>query len=323
MRKHLKIRTLMSGAALVAALFVFSGDALAQSSRDLSNRLSRLENEMQTLSRAIYKGETPPAGSFGGSGGDAAGAEVRFQQLEIQIRELTGKMEEQSYQIRQLQEQMERMSGDIDMRLGDLERGGAAGGSSSGSFSVNSGSTSDSPSSYQDTPPVYNRSDSSISDPSDPASSDTRSNTLGTLSYDVGTGGVTGSSDATGASGVYENAFSLLKNGNYDSAERQFESFLRDNKDHPLAGNAKYWLGETYYVRGDFERAARVFAEGYQQYPDSPKTADNLLKLGLSLASTGNTKDACIALKQLQKDFSNGVGPVLRRAEQEISRLGC
>jgi len=76
-------------------------------------------------------------------------------------------------------------------------------------------------------------------------------------------------------------------------------------------------------VRGDFQRAARIFAEGYQQYPDSAKTPDNLLKLGLSLSSIGNDKDACIAFNQLKKDFSSGSGPVLRRAEQEIERLGC
>ncbi len=125
------------------------------------------------------------------------------------------------------------------------------------------------------------------------------------------------------AAAAYENAFSLLKNGNYDAAEREFETFLQNNKGHPLAGNAKYWLGETFYVRGDFDRAARIFAEGYQQYPDGAKTADNLLKLGLSLSSIGNNKDACIALNQLKKDFSTGSGPVLRRAEQEMQRLGC
>ncbi len=315
MRKHLKIRNLMSGAALVAALFVFSGEAMAQSSRELSNRLNRLENEMETLSRSIYRGETPPPSVGGGeSSGSAANAEVRFQQLEIQIRDLTGKVEEQSFQTRQLQEKLEKMSADLELRLGDMERGGAGAASGGSSFS-------NEPPQPNAGKPVYNRN----TDDTDASGAigSARENTLGSLSYDSDTGSITGAADSTGAAGQYENAFSLLKNGSYDAAEQEFESFLRGNKDHPLAGNAKYWLGETYYVRGDFERAARVFAEGYQQYPDSPKTADNLLKLGLSLSSIGNTKDACIALKQLKKDYTNGVGPVLRRAEQEMTRLGC
>ena len=32
----------------------------------------------------------------------------------------------------------------------------------------------------------------------------------------------------------------------------------------PLAGNAVYWLGETYYARRQFADAAVTFADGYQ-----------------------------------------------------------
>ena len=53
----------------------------------------------------------------------------------------------------------------------------------------------------------------------------------------------------------------------------------------PLAGNAQYWLGETYYVRKDYKNAAAAFAEGYQKYPKGPKAADDLLKLGMSLGN--------------------------------------
>lgn len=314
MRKHLNRTTFLSGAALVVALFCFSGDAAAQSSRELSNRMSRIENELETLSRAIYRGEQPPSAGSSSGGGDAsmaANAEVRFQQLDVQIRDLTGKIEEQNFEIRQLKDTLERLSADVELRLGDLERGNAGGG-----ISNNSASSSSSSSPSFDNP-VANTGDSSGS------SSASGGAVLGTISE----GGRTSSSSATSsgdsAAAIYENAFSLLKNGNYDSAEREFDSFLRNHGDHALAANAKYWLGETYYVRGDFERAARIFAESYQQYPNSAKSADSLLKLGLSLASSGNTKDACVALKQLQKENPDGLGPVGRRAGQEATRLGC
>lgn len=302
MRNALNIKLIMSGAAFVAALFVFSSETLAQSSRELGNRLKRLENEVETLSRAIYRGEQPPPSMRGSS--NQANMEVRFQQLEMQIRELTGKVEETAYQNRQLNERIERMASDLELRLSDLEGGKRpvhGGSANSGQSNQRSNNNA-----------VYNRSPDAT-----PAS-----NTLGTLRHNTNAGGNAGST-SDNAAAAYENAFSLLKSGNYSSAEREFEDFLRNHKSHVLAGNAKYWLGETFYVRGDFERAARIFAEGYQKYPDGSKSADNLLKLGLSLSSIGNTKDACIALKQLDKDYSNGSGPVLRRAEQEMSKLGC
>lgn len=314
MRKADKtIAKFLNGAALVAALFIFSGEAMAQSARELGNRLSRLENEMETLSRAIYRGESPPPSA--GIGTNATGnadIEVRLQQLEMQIQQLTGKIEEQSYQTRQLQESMERMQSDMELRLGDLERGGAVSGGSGGRKNGNARSgVAD-----ENIATSGQRRNGDII-MNNPASSNTDVQSARQMSTTRNLAG------ADNAAAAYENAFSLLKNGNYDAAEREFENFLRQYKDHALAGNAKYWLGETYYVRGDFQRAARIFAEGYQQYPDSAKTPDNLLKLGLSLSSVGSNKDACIALNQLKKDFPSGSGPVLRRAEQEIERLGC
>ena len=66
-----------------------------------------------------------------------------------------------------------------------------------------------------------------------------------------------------------------------------------------------------------------MFAKGYDKYPKSPKTADNLLKLGLSLAKLGNIKDACLSFTQLEKEFPNKTGIVMQRAEKEKSRLKC
>lgn len=324
-----KITKFLSGAALVVALFAFSGDALAQSTRELSNRLSRLENEVETLSRGIYKGGTPPAGATSSGGAAASGdTEIRLQQLEMQIQQLTGKVEEQAFETRQLKEAMERLQGDLDMRLGDLERGGGA--SSAGAIgggAAGASSSSGSAGSVGFSNESTGSEASSSSGSTDVPSPEPRSGRPGDVTlYNGGSasGGTTQNLAGSGdASSAYENAFSMLKSGNYDKAERGFDEFLKKNPDHALAGNAQYWLGETYYVRGDFERAARIFAEGYQKYPQGSKTPDNLLKLGLSLSSIGKKDDACIALRQLQKDYSTGSGAVLRRGEQEMSRLGC
>jgi len=91
----------------------------------------------------------------------------------------------------------------------------------------------------------------------------------------------------------------------------------------PLAGNAQYWLGETYYVQKDYNNAAAVFAEGYQKYPKGGKAADNLLKLGMSLGQLGQKADACRAFARLDRDFPGAPGNVKERAADEKKRLGC
>lgn len=306
---------LVSG-LFVLSLFSFVSEGFAQSARDINNRLSRLENELETLNRAVYRGESPaPAsGGFAGDPASQAATEVRLQQLEIQIRELTGKVEEQSFQVRQLTEQLERMKGDVELRLSELEGGAPA----STNAQPNSSRYTTSGLKYQDRSSQVQNSGSGYQ---------WQSNTtqqLGTLTEPAsGSASVAASNVAGGAAAAYENAFALVKAGQYDRAEKEFAGFLQAHPGHALAGNAKYWLGETYYVRNDFETAARVFAEGYQEYPDNTKAPDNLLKLGMSLAALGNNGDACIALGQLETQYPSGAGPVLIRARQEMQRLGC
>lgn len=334
--------------AMSVPLLAISGIAGAQSSDDLSNRLSRIENELQTMSRAVYKGQNPASSaSVISGGGDAAESLVKVQELEAQIQTLTGKIEEQGFLVEQLKNKIDRMSADYELRLKDLEghSGGALNAtqtsSMSGAASVGGGTGGEDlpqPNDLSGSGAGYKFSTNNVITAPEASSSVSSSesatsasslpvhqsgNALGTISEGTpsGAGGLASSGDPLAA--AYENAFSLLKAGNYDAAEKEFDAFVQKNPDHVLAGNAKYWLGETYYARGNYEKAARVFAEAYQKYPDGSKAADNLLKLGLSLSATGNNPDACVAFRQLEKNYQNGAGPVLRRAQQEMSKLGC
>ncbi len=121
----------------------------------------------------------------------------------------------------------------------------------------------------------------------------------------------------------YDYAFDILRQADYDRAERALRLFLEENSTDALAGNAQYWLGETYYVRGDFEQAAVEFLSGYQTYPTSSKGPDNLLKLGLSMARLGQTDGACTALTRLATEYPSGSDTIRRRAQTERARLKC
>lgn len=302
------------------AFCVLAVPAQAQYSSDTNNRLNRLENEIETISRYIYKGETPPPTAFSSGSKASADTEVRLQQLESQIRDLNGKLEEQSYQLRQLKEQLDRALSDIEMRLGNGTGPAPQAGQVSSypqAGATTPGSNYATPTSEPSTEGDYQWSSSGGG--RDAAASAVKSGQLGTLT----TSGSGETSSADSAAAEYENAFALLKNAQYEQAEQEFNSFIARYPDHILISNAKYWLGEAYYARGKYDDAARVFAEGYQQYPKGPKAADNLLKLAMALSGSGNNEDACVALGQLFKDFPAGSAPVLRRAEQEKARMKC
>lgn len=306
------LKTLCLSCFAVGAL---SASAAAQSN-DLINRLDRLENEINTLNRAVYKGETPPPGAFSG-GADTANLEVRLQQLETQMRELTGRIEQQDHAIRQIENQMQGMNAasrdaaavrnnmpieqpplhDMRGQPADLMQGEGVGAASDLGY----------------------RDDSALPQP---GLSDTGAQRM---EQEVAVQGMrtavpTASNDAAGQ---YEQAFAYLKSGDYGAAEQGFDAFLKKYPDHALSANAIYWLGESHYVRAEYDKAAKVFAQAYQKYPGGPKGADNLLKLGMSLAGAGKKKDACVALGQLAREYPNGPGPILRRGEQEMSNLDC
>ena len=122
---------------------------------------------------------------------------------------------------------------------------------------------------------------------------------------------------------AYNDAYNLLKQLKYEQAEVALQNFLQKYPDHELAGNAQYWLGETYYVRGLYEQAAVAFATGFKKYKKSTKGADNLLKLGLSMQQLGKEKEACTAFKNLKKEFPKASDLLLSRAKKESNKLGC
>jgi tol-pal system protein YbgF len=108
----------------------------------------------------------------------------------------------------------------------------------------------------------------------------------------------------------------------FGNAESGFQSFLDKYRDHSLAGNAQYWLGETYYVQGDYKTAAKSFLTGYQEFPKSRKAADSLLKLGLSLNRLGQKEQACAAYSAVGEKFPKAT-EARKRAQNELKRAGC
>lgn len=119
---------------------------------------------------------------------------------------------------------------------------------------------------------------------------------------------------------LYSSAQSFLEGGDYVAAEKILTTFLKAHPKHTLAGNAQYWLGITYSVQGQHERAAAAFAKGYKEYPKSEKAADNVLRLAQSLAKIKKKSDACTALEHLSDKYGKTHKKV---ANQERQKLKC
>ncbi|MCF8468205.1 MAG: tol-pal system protein YbgF [Sneathiella sp.] len=325
--------------------------ASAQSSevQALVNRINRLEQDITDMQRQVYSGAPPAArpsastssslpaaaGNFSNVSKDGLALLLqRINALEAEQRRLTGVQEEASFKINQIGTRLDKLVKDVDFRLTDIERklggpGGAPLAAISGSESV----TAPIETTPQTSGPVV------IGGESLPGGS----KVLGTLAAPAGasTAASTGTAAATSptatasasptgsvlpagsASDQYNYAISLVRADRYDEAQVAFTEFMKLHKDDELAGNAQYWLGETYYVRGDFPNAASAFFEGYQNYPNSSKAADNLLKLGMTLGRMDQKQEACATFAQMDKQFDKLPSRLASTAAREKQKLGC
>jgi len=122
---------------------------------------------------------------------------------------------------------------------------------------------------------------------------------------------------------AYETAYGYLLQRDYGSAETAFTGFLQKFPNDSLSGNAQYWLGETYFVRGQYKAAAGAFLKGYQTYGQGGKAADSLLKLAMSLDRLGQKDAACSSFAELSAKFPTAPQNVKNRAQSERQRVGC
>ncbi|MEO0960802.1 MAG: tol-pal system protein YbgF [Pseudomonadota bacterium] len=325
--------SLLVGAGVVAVSLPLPAQAQQSvtDTRALYDRLLRLERDLQDVQRNVYQGGAPaqlgapaPAADIGAT--DAARLSLRLDQIEASLRDMTGQVERLQFELRQANQKLENFAADTDFRLRDLE--GTGGGQRPSASNATSSTAGDAPAPLASSAPT----------PAEKPLSAAQQASIGTLGGVTSTAPLltppssapralssasnTGLPDG-GPDVAYKYAMSFLRQGDYPSAEAAFTQFLEAYGDTSLAGNAQYWLGETYYVREQYQDAARAFLTGYQTYASSPKAPDSLLKLGITLAALGQTQDACLTLAEVPRTFPGAPQSVKARAEQERSRAGC
>jgi tol-pal system protein YbgF len=129
--------------------------------------------------------------------------------------------------------------------------------------------------------------------------------------------------DGKDAQGLYKDAYAHMLRRDYASAQSAFGALIKNHPQSRMAGNAQYWLGETFYVRGKYRPAADAFLKAYRDYPNGVKAPDSLMKLALSLARLGQKGAACKTFNELDAKFPNAPNHVKQRAGMEQRRAGC
>ncbi|MEL0081609.1 MAG: tol-pal system protein YbgF [Gammaproteobacteria bacterium] len=118
---------------------------------------------------------------------------------------------------------------------------------------------------------------------------------------------------------AYQQAFDLLKAAKYDESVASFQQFLQLYPAGDYADNARYWVGEAYYVTRNFDKALAEFDRLLQLHPASDKRADTELKIAYIYYEQQKWKQARDLLTKIAADSE--AGTAARLATTRLSRM--
>ena len=130
------------------------------------------------------------------------------------------------------------------------------------------------------------------------------------------TAGARPSTNALQPQDIYQASYIDFSKGSYALAMAGFAEFIRRFPDHPLAGNAQYWIGESHFsiargyansgqtdkVAPEMELAVQEFRKVIANYPRSEKAPTALYKEALALL---DLKQPAVAQQRLEYLVSN------------------
>ena len=299
-------------------------------SQELLGRLESIENRLSALASlpgGTFQGDSMSSEESAAGGAAIADLRVRLTQIEEVMRALNGKLDDVSFRLTKFSERFEQVSADSEFRFQQLELAAAGAGSKA---QQNTSSEPQVLGTMPVSPPesveLLAKAETVTligeTGPDTPLITSQENRAAATAGIQAsGQGG----SDAFSGTPkeIYDLALKKLQMGAYQEAQAELQNFLDLYPRDRLAGNAQYWLGETFYVQRDYKNATAAFLAGYTNYSDSIKAPDSLLKLGMTLVIMGEKKTGCDAFAELSARFPDAPQAIVRRAEIESQRAEC
>ncbi len=280
--------------------------------------LEKLRKDVSTLEKAVYSQSSEKtinrSSVLSNNDEDVLTRHLlKLSEIEQQFQQLTNKFEEINFKIDKLSSRLSKVQADNQLRFQELEVGNV-----NNTLTLNSEKSLPGSSQPQDLGSITYK-DAETKDLVQKTQSIETTSSVVTENF-VTEEKILPKADPKEQ---YNFATSLLKQGDYTTAERALREFVIDNPEHSLAGNAQYWYAETFRIRQLYTDAATAYLEGYQKYPKSEKAAINLLKLGVSLVQIGEKDQGCLMIKGVKKEYPKAKQSVLQKAKYEEKKFDC
>ncbi|MCF8025544.1 MAG: tol-pal system protein YbgF [Desulfobacteraceae bacterium] len=109
--------------------------------------------------------------------------------------------------------------------------------------------------------------------------------------------------DDLGEDGLYSTAKQAYDNGDYETAVRGFELFLKKFPGSDRADNARFWIGEAYFAEKWYEKAILEYNKVIKNYPEGNKVPGAYLKQGMAFHQLGENSNARLVFQTLQRKY--------------------
>lgn len=122
---------------------------------------------------------------------------------------------------------------------------------------------------------------------------------------------------------AFKQAKDLLLAGDYANAEQAFAAYVNNYPESVKAPEARYWLGETQFVREAYTDAAGNYIGAIRGWPQTSWAPDATLKLARSMVALKKTAEACRTLDELSKRYPKAPAQVNARATSTRVAAKC
>jgi tol-pal system protein YbgF len=116
-------------------------------------------------------------------------------------------------------------------------------------------------------------------------------------------------------------ALDQMMKKNYNDSKNILDQFIENFPENQLSGSAHFWLGKIYLFETNYRKAAIVFGEGVQKFPNSIKAPEMYYELAKSLKEMDKIPESCKTLTLLEQNYEGN--KFTKDPEKIKDKLNC
>jgi tol-pal system protein YbgF len=102
---------------------------------------------------------------------------------------------------------------------------------------------------------------------------------------------------------LYDKSLALYRDGKYETAINGFKDFLKTHPKSDRADNAQFWIGESYMALKQYEQAILAYQEVIKKYPKGNKAANATLRQAMAFLEINDKTSAKLLLGKVMKNY--------------------